>query len=603
MLVKVHYYIVIIAIMAICICQHQAPETVEIGPSPTVASMAKFTDFPVVGNTGTPNIEIPIGIIKGYEIELPVNLKYHGSGVKVEEEAGWVGMGWSLQAAGTVSRSVRGYADDEVNLVGVGMNRPSARGWLRGHDPQCQFDSESLLDFPNLNWFDEHDEYPGTALSNYDGNDPVGYQNDWEAGLAMRYFDSYYSVYTDDLDGNWHPCWWQTNDIIDTEPDIYSVNAFNLSFQFTFDNQGDIRLLNSADDIKIEYEGGETYPIETFTIWDKKGNKFTFGDGYTEIHNTTRRSYWEYDDLMVCESDHETCLAQADKGNSINSYTTAWLLIELVTNNNEQIIFDYDEWADETYFQKLPEERGACPDDYTGDFENCINPSPGYEFECNFQCGEVYPLQDIWIEHNIESYYLTSITSSLSHIEFVLDFDENNGNAREDLQDAYRLQEVVFYNTYDVPDKQYSYMFNYIYDSRDYGSQDWYTYNSHEPYLTYVNMLQENPYLGKRLFLSSITKHDQNGTPAEPPYEFEYTLSANGLVQYGFPETAPWFGYAGMQLRLPPKHSSEQDYWGYYNGNQSLSMIPRFFAYPVNGHFKIHRLWALQNAPPDFGLS
>jgi hypothetical protein len=80
--------------------------------SPTAASLGKYGDIPVSKHTGIPEIEIPIYTIKNGPLELPISLSYHASGLKVEEEASWVGAGWSLNAGGVITRTVVGAPDD-----------------------------------------------------------------------------------------------------------------------------------------------------------------------------------------------------------------------------------------------------------------------------------------------------------------------------------------------------------------------------------------------------------------------------------------------------------------------------------------------------------
>ena len=83
-----------------------------IPPSPTVMEIQKFIDVPVNMYTGTPDISIPLYTLKTPQLELPIVLKYHASGLKVEEDASWVGAGWTLQAGGVVSRTIRGLPDE-----------------------------------------------------------------------------------------------------------------------------------------------------------------------------------------------------------------------------------------------------------------------------------------------------------------------------------------------------------------------------------------------------------------------------------------------------------------------------------------------------------
>lgn len=84
-----------------------------IGPSPTAAALGEYGSYPVSGSSGLPSINIPLFEIKGTELSIPVSLSYHGDGVKVDEVASWVGMGWSLNAGGVITRSAVGYPDEE----------------------------------------------------------------------------------------------------------------------------------------------------------------------------------------------------------------------------------------------------------------------------------------------------------------------------------------------------------------------------------------------------------------------------------------------------------------------------------------------------------
>lgn len=86
-----------------------------IAPSPNAAALGKYGEIPVSYYTGIPNISIPLYQVEDQDLTLPISLSYHASGIKVEELASWVGLGWSLSAGGVITRSTRGLPDDTHN--------------------------------------------------------------------------------------------------------------------------------------------------------------------------------------------------------------------------------------------------------------------------------------------------------------------------------------------------------------------------------------------------------------------------------------------------------------------------------------------------------
>ena len=85
-----------------------------IPPSPEAAALGKYGDIPVSYYTGIPEINIPLTEISDGKLTLPISLSYHSGGHRVEEVGSWVGLGWTLNSGGVVTRVVRGFPD-EIN--------------------------------------------------------------------------------------------------------------------------------------------------------------------------------------------------------------------------------------------------------------------------------------------------------------------------------------------------------------------------------------------------------------------------------------------------------------------------------------------------------
>ena len=82
-----------------------------IPPSPEVSALFRFQDYPMDYSTGLPQISIPIYEVKSGSLSVPISLSYHASGRRVMDEDGPVALGWSLNAGGSISRTVYGSVD------------------------------------------------------------------------------------------------------------------------------------------------------------------------------------------------------------------------------------------------------------------------------------------------------------------------------------------------------------------------------------------------------------------------------------------------------------------------------------------------------------
>ena len=88
-----------------------------VPPSPTAYELGKYGYFPVSIYTGTATYSVPLYELKGKNLSLPISITYYSNGIKVDQVASNVGMGWSLNAGGVITRIIRGVNDDsDVNF-------------------------------------------------------------------------------------------------------------------------------------------------------------------------------------------------------------------------------------------------------------------------------------------------------------------------------------------------------------------------------------------------------------------------------------------------------------------------------------------------------
>ncbi|MEO5979352.1 MAG: hypothetical protein ABIS36_06505, partial [Chryseolinea sp.] len=140
-----------------------------IPSSPTAAALGEYGSNPVSLYTGTPSITIPLGSIKGSELELPISLSYMARGVKVEDHASWVGTGWSLNCTGAINITKRGFEDGTKPRV----HFPLPSGISARHDILVDVSSFNLDPEPDLYSFN-FPGYSGNFVLDEAGNAVIG---------------------------------------------------------------------------------------------------------------------------------------------------------------------------------------------------------------------------------------------------------------------------------------------------------------------------------------------------------------------------------------------------------------------------------------------
>ena len=113
-----------IALIAICFLHNivgfvQTKNAVDypkiIPPSPEATAIGKFGNVPMSLFSGLPQISVPMFSLTNGSINASVSLDYDAGGVRVDQIATNVGLGWSLAAGGVITRSVLGLPDELNN--------------------------------------------------------------------------------------------------------------------------------------------------------------------------------------------------------------------------------------------------------------------------------------------------------------------------------------------------------------------------------------------------------------------------------------------------------------------------------------------------------
>ncbi|MDK7676136.1 hypothetical protein QP547_10025 [Weeksella virosa] len=88
------------------------PEISQFSRSAEVSAFSKYVDIPATTHTGVMNISIPIYSFDFDGQQFPISLEYNTSGIKLDEIASRVGLGWVLNIGGiSLSKQVIGSPD------------------------------------------------------------------------------------------------------------------------------------------------------------------------------------------------------------------------------------------------------------------------------------------------------------------------------------------------------------------------------------------------------------------------------------------------------------------------------------------------------------
>jgi hypothetical protein len=107
--------------------QHEDKTAIAL-PSPNNIFATSSLSSDVNLYTGVPSISLSLYTMGSKELSVPIALNYKGGGVRLQDVASFVGLGWSIRAGGMVTRIVRGLPDESEkgyigkNKIGIPVN-------------------------------------------------------------------------------------------------------------------------------------------------------------------------------------------------------------------------------------------------------------------------------------------------------------------------------------------------------------------------------------------------------------------------------------------------------------------------------------------------
>ena len=247
------------------------------------------SEIPVDMFTGTPTIQIPLYTVQDFDLMEDISLYYSANGVKLDESNGLFGIGWRLNAGGSVTRELRGLPDD---FTGIGSDL--RRGWLFGTTASSIQSFAATSDLSSATCSDETADY--NALNGFNYN-------------------------------------------IDSEPDIFRFNFGSFSGNFVFDQTGAIRLI-PFQDIKIEKTtfSTSTQQIENFIITTNQGYKYTFSTRVNATRSTAKLT--SNTSVEFLKRDFE--FFSSARFPTPTSFVSEWKLTKIESPSGATITFTYE---------------------------------------------------------------------------------------------------------------------------------------------------------------------------------------------------------------------------------------------------------------------
>lgn len=306
--------LIFILMNVISFSQGIAPE------SPQVSALGKYVDIPVGNFTGAANVSVPIYEINVGDLKFPISLSYHTSGIKVKEEASWVGLGWKLNAGGMITKIINGGDDDNDIVPGTYSTQDPPLGFL--HLDKTLIEDKIFDDYNQWKFFGR-DLFPELITRSYLTGNPVL--------MVDKYLDATpptgSGIHQLDLD------FFKKND---TEPDLYLYQIGNLSGKYMYGLDGEAHEI-VVNDVKIEKQSNGTT-----ILTDPNGYKYNFSLKQFSVKSTK---------IIVDRGDYppppnpsfpnEPISSIIDTTLTNQSYLSGLYLTEITSPKGEEIKFFY----------------------------------------------------------------------------------------------------------------------------------------------------------------------------------------------------------------------------------------------------------------------
>lgn len=487
--------------------------------------------------TGTGSVDVPIYDYSLGGLNLGVSFSYNAKGVKVDQKASSIGLGWSLNAGGSITRQVKGIEDEVTtpaifsssgkNMTGCVVPGANFNNYY-SHSQNTEVDDQEH-DLFYLDLCGRH-----LTLQFYlDSNENLQYitypKSEIKLELVTRNMVNY-----------------------------YNYDTLTYASSFTHSSPGTTTIFHGTgvDDLDT---------VLTFNITDEKGNKF----------------YFERGNFLIKEFKYYNVALSLDSG--IYYPTTKWVLRKVETASGFAVNYDY-----KTKYLEYIDNRSEMldlgvqyqADSNAGTWELYSTPLTVKENMRRERITHLYRISypnGVEIKFNLRSDGALSgdLPVNVSRCDcfgdYLLDSIEVISNFGNDLSNTitYHLDQKYF-NTpkYGITETEVSP------DSACQLSVGTWTFPSYlvSDQISYLNadQLKSRHYQrGFRLKFKELNR----------TFRYSYAATADTELMYRFTYNP---------IPLPYRLGSQKDYYGYYNGNSTIPVPIANINY-LNGDTVYHR--------------
>lgn len=414
----------------------QIPEKPKSMTSPNVASLGLYGEIPVSPYTGVPDISIPLYEISVGEHTLPISLSYHASGVRPDQHPGWVGMGWSLNGGGSISRIVKGKPDD-CNIPNLTDFISAGYYFNTGLLNTSDWNTSSYLESSAIT-YDNKDLEPDEFQFNF-----LDYHGKFMLGSDKKWVVQCNKPVKVEFDGTWMPV------PFDKSGTAFQYSGYSPSFNgFTLTTEDGTQYVFGKDKNAVEYSIGffqQSTDMWVATAWQL--TKITFPTGMEVTYSYDRGdfinqmyiainhdlgSYTWNGGLMdpECESFSFSSLKGSYQGNLIspvylNKISFPDGYIEVLKSETRELRYSQDAFHDRyTEYQYSPTYRFLrflAKDLLNDDYPNCLEKLKWYRLQqLLIKDKKGNPIKSYLLTHSSDSNQRLTLNSILEMKNFAI---------------------------------------------------------------------------------------------------------------------------------------------------------------------------------------